>query len=444
TVSLPGGQGTAWHGQALLPAGRDLLVLHAQVNTGLDHPVSGGGYGGSVSEPINLVATVLRSGRAPLVPPNAESMLTDRLEVPDVSGVALSGGALFLASRIKGQVERVPLRAGGRLDTRNRSVVAALETESSPHGKANLFDQPPGTLAAGNGTTGLALDGDRVITFAAFDRVLVSASSGGGPRVEVSLGAGRLDAQLARGRRLFFRNDKAISSAHLACASCHVDGREDGLVWRLQGGRLQTPSLAGRLEDTAPYNWHGTTRTLPDNIAQTIERLGGGGLDRADREALARYLTEGLRPVRTAPTGDRAMVAQGRTLFHDRTVGCSSCHDSASGFTDGEAHDVESLSRAEREELTRTAEQARVEPSEEDKVEGLLARTANKAPAPTVISSAFDTPALRQLALTAPYFHDGSAKTLEELVDGNRDRMGRTSHLSTDERRALVAYLRTL
>ena len=43
-------------GQALLPAGRDLLVLHAQVNTGLDHPVAGGGYGGSVSQPVNLVA----------------------------------------------------------------------------------------------------------------------------------------------------------------------------------------------------------------------------------------------------------------------------------------------------------------------------------------------------------------------------------------------------
>jgi cytochrome c peroxidase len=48
------------------------------------------------------------------------------------------------------------------------------------------------------------------------------------------------------------------------------------------------------------------------------------------------------------------------------------------------------------------------------------------------------------VGLTAPYFHDGSAKTLEELVERNGDRMGKTSQLSTNERRALVAYLRTL
>ena len=38
----------------------------------------------------------------------------------------------------------------------------------------------------------------------------------------------------------------------------------------------------------------------------------------------------------------------------------------------------------------------------------------------------------------------GSAKTLEDVVEHNQDRMGKTSQLSTGERRALVAYLRTL
>jgi cytochrome c peroxidase len=103
-------------------------------------------------------------------------------------------------------------------------------------------------------------------------------------------------------------------------------------------------------------------------------------------------------------------------------VGCSSCHDPDSGFTDGQAHDVESLSAAEREELKQSG--------------------SGKAPEPT--ADAFDTPTLRQVGLTAPYFHDGSAKTLDDVVDGNRDRMGKTSQLSTGERRALVAYLRTL
>ena len=45
---------------------------------------------------------------------------------------------------------------------------------------------------------------------------------------------------------------------------------------------------------------------------------------------------------------------------------------------------------------------------------------------------------------TAPYFHDGSAATLEDLVRSNRDRMGKTSQLGPDDQAALVAYLRSL
>jgi len=411
-VELPSGDGKAWHGQALLPAGRDLLVLHGQVNTGLERPVPSGGYGGSVSRPVELVATVVEDGRAPLVPPNVRR--SDRtLDVPDVSGAALGDGALYLASRIRGQVERFPLETG-HLDAAHREVVTTVDERPDPE------------IAAGLGMTGVALDRGEVFSYAAFDRVLVSASlsrTDAAPKAEVSLGKGVLDEQMARGRRLFFRNDHVVSAAGLACASCHVDGREDGLVWRLQGARLQTPSLAGRLADTAPYNWHGTTKSLPDNITQTITRLGGSGMGKGDREALARYLSQGLRPVRPPPpVADPAVVAEGKALFHDRTVGCSGCHDPDSGFTDGQAHDVESLSAAERKEL---------------------AESLGGKP-PEAAAAAFDTPTLRQVGLTAPYFHDGSARSLEDVVEHNQDRMGKTSQLSSDERRALVAYLRTL
>ena len=42
------------------------------------------------------------------------------------------------------------------------------------------------------------------------------------------------------------------------------------------------------------------------------------------------------------------------------------------------------------------------------------------------------------------FLHDGSVDTLEALIDKNNDRMGRTAKLSPEERRALVAYLKTL
>lgn len=66
---------------------------------------------------------------------------------------------------------------------------------------------------------------------------------------------------------------------------------------------------------------------------------------------------------------------------------------------------------------------------------------------------AFKTPTLRNVARTAPYMHDGSVATLEEVVDfydggGNpnpyQDRDIRPLDLSAGERSALLAFLRSL
>ena len=63
----------------------------------------------------------------------------------------------------------------------------------------------------------------------------------------------------------------------------------------------------------------------------------------------------------------------------------------------------------------------------------------------------FRTPLLRDLALTAPYFHDGSKATLEEVVDFYNDGGGKNPNLDshivplklTDaEKQALVKFLR--
>jgi len=63
----------------------------------------------------------------------------------------------------------------------------------------------------------------------------------------------------------------------------------------------------------------------------------------------------------------------------------------------------------------------------------------------------FRTPLLRDLARTAPYFHDGSKATLEEVVDFYNEGGGKTPnldphivplHLTPDEKRALVTFLK--
>lgn len=64
---------------------------------------------------------------------------------------------------------------------------------------------------------------------------------------------------------------------------------------------------------------------------------------------------------------------------------------------------------------------------------------------------AFKTPTLREIALTAPYMHDGSVATLDAVVEfysnggvrnPNLDPRMRPAQFSTDEKRQLVAFLK--
>jgi cytochrome c peroxidase len=116
--------------------------------------------------------------------------------------------------------------------------------------------------------------------------------------------------------------------------------------------------------------------------------------------ALTAYI-QALPTVRT-PNREPAAVARGKQLF-DGEAGCRSCHDGAA-YTDQERHTLT----------------------------GTLAQS--------------DTPSLLGLAASAPYFHDGSAATLEALL---RDRgavhgMSDTAKLSDRQVGDLTAFLETL
>ena len=212
--------------------------------------------------------------------------------------------------------------------------------------------------------------------------------------------ASAMSAEVHQGLVLFHAASPAVSQqGSLACASCHPDNRADGLSWRIEKHELQTPLLAGRVVGTHPFKWDGGDATLRDSLRSTMKRLGGSGLVRKDIDSLAAYL-ESLPSVRT-PTRDAAQVARGKKLFE--TEGCQSCHDGAS-YTDRQRH----------------------------KLVGTLRES--------------DTPSLLGVAASAPYFHDGSAATLEALL---RDRgavhgMADTARLTQQEVADLTAFLDTL
>jgi cytochrome c peroxidase len=214
--------------------------------------------------------------------------------------------------------------------------------------------------------------------------------------------ASRMTPAQHAGMVVFHTADAAVAErGAMACASCHPDGRADGLSWRIEKHELQTPVLAGRIVNTHPYKWDGGDKDLTTSLTMTMKRLGGIGLGPERTAQLAAYVS--MLPTVRAPTRDTATVARGKKLFDSAELGCRSCHDGPA-LTDQSRH----------------------------KLAGDLARS--------------DTPSLLGLAASAPYFHDGSAATLEALL---RDRgavhgMAETAQMSDKDLADLVAFLETL
>ena len=188
----------------------------------------------------------------------------------------------------------------------------------------------------------------------------------------------------------------------MACSSCHPDGRADGLSWRIDKHELQTPVLSGRVLNTHPYKWDGGDVDLKTSLTGTMKRLGGTGLTADQTASLAAYLE--VIPAPVAPTRDLHQVARGEKLFDSTELGCRSCHEGKM-FTDQVKHEFKAATLPEA-----------------------------------------DTPSLIGLAASAPYYHDGSAATLEALL---RDRgrvhgMSETAKLSDKQVNDLIAFLETL
>ena len=242
---------------------------------------------------------------------------------------------------------------------------------------------------------------------------------------EAAFGDDPASEAVRRGRRLFFdAKSPAVSHAGtFACATCHLEGSDDGLVW-LTTGPMQTIQLNGRLADTGPFNWLGTKSSLLDNMDQTVERMGGDGLTESQLQDLRAFLLEGLRaPINPHldPAGLTEIQKDGEAVFNRADVGCATCH-TGEHLTDGEAYDVGTSTQAERERR-----EALIESGEELPPAGF-----------------FNTPSLRGVWRSAPYMHNGIAKDLREALELTSGTMGDISMLDEYEVVALVEYLKTL
>jgi mono/diheme cytochrome c family protein len=376
--------------KAVVEGGERLLVPLASVDTGAANAPISGGYGSD--EGPRAVAPVVAALDA------ANEQLLDR--------------SLFTArdfARAECILPRAALADGDHLFVACMGADVVLDLDAR-FGDPILAERH--RTAVGAGPAGLALDGDHLFVLSAFAHELgrIDLQSGALVRAPLARREGSpITAQIARGRRLFHATDDSrISADGRACASCHPDGRDDGLVWTSPDGRRQTKLLAGQLATSAPYGWFGEHKTLESHVQSTALRLGGngfqnGGKDAEDLAALVAYLRVLPAPNGAAPADER--VARGRELFESDDQGCSSCH--ARGGSDGRTWDVGSGVRGERQ-------------------------------------ATFDTPSLTLVGQSAPYFHDGRYATLRDVLRETDGRMGHTGSLAPTDLEALEAYLASL
>ncbi len=244
-------------------------------------------------------------------------------------------------------------------------------------------------------------------------------------------------SNIARGRYLFgTATDKRLTKDQwMSCAVCHPDGEADGRQWDLGEGRLDTRSLCGCLE-AGPLHFDAHLDEIQDTYEFTRMVMAGqwfvspnrrhaffgppnAGLD-PDLDALATYIGSlDHKPSPAPPPEMVALRAEGSSIFRSDRVGCVRCHpaplftDSGTRRSDGRyvLHDVGTHVAGEPETLHH-----------------------------------LDTPSLLGLYRSAPYLHDGRAKTLEDVFTkyNPEDRHGHTAHLSRDEIRALCEFLRYL
>ncbi|MGE3767649.1 MAG: cytochrome-c peroxidase, partial [Kofleriaceae bacterium] len=189
----------------------------------------------------------------------------------------------------------------------------------------------------------------------------------------------------------------------LACASCHPEGREDGIVWDFaQEGQRRTQSLAGHILQRAPYHWDGLEHTIPVLLDDVFaKRMSGGTLTGAEKAALGPWLDRVPAPAPMA--GDPAAIERGKAIFDSPAVGCLGCHN------------------------------------------GPLLTNNQRSNVGT--GGAFKTPSLLGVGARAPFLHTGCATTLMDrfgTCNAGAGVHGDTSTLSPEQLGDLVQYLESL
>jgi cytochrome c peroxidase len=303
-------------------------------------------------------------------------------------------------------------------------------------------------------------------------------------------------AKIELGRQLFFDKRLSLTDAGIACATCHdpdhgyASETQFGVGIRSQTGNRNSPPAYNRILSTAQF-WDGRAATLEEQakgpIANPIEMgnthdacvaclkgIEGYQVQFAkifgelNIDTVAMAIASFERAIVTGPTpfdyreqfvsqfkdieeadleGDAEQLARykqlkqavdehpmsesairGRELFFGK-ANCTACHVGAN-LTDEKYHNLGVGMEKDNPDL------GRYEVTKDEKDKG-----------------AFKTPTIRNVALSGPYMHDGSQKTLEEVVEWY-DRGGHPNphlsdkikklNLTAEEKKDIVEFMKSV
>ena len=238
-------------------------------------------------------------------------------------------------------------------------------------------------------------------------------------------------SQLIQGQRLFNNSDdpRLAKDQWIACATCHFEGGNDGASWFFPDGKRNTPSLFNSVQ-TAPFHWNGDLNEIQD-VEFTIQDLMAGHglsggqpnctpnclLDKSnagrsdDLDALAIYVNSLQFPIaftQMSALSNISAYTSGKAIFESEETECITCH-TPPNYTDNKNH-LSDLSNP-----------------------GGLKRVLN-------------TPSLLGLRDSAPYLHDGSAKTLSEVLQLSvqTQNHGKIKHLTNKQSDDLLIFLENI
>ena len=242
----------------------------------------------------------------------------------------------------------------------------------------------------------------------------------------IDLGGPKTVNALRRGERLFFTANFAFQGA-FGCSNCHIDATVDGLQWDLEpdgfGKDIVDNRLLENLAGTEPFKWNGGNPNMPTECGPRTEKFFFRSQSFSDQELtdLVTFVYSlPYRPNRNRLANGELTAAQerGKAIFErtksrdgnpiPETNQCGYCH-SGPKYTNQKLFDVGTGKATDRSPL-------------------------------------IDVPQLRNVADSAPYLHDGSARSMEEIwtVYNPQDKHGVTNDLKKDELNDLIEYLKTL